>query len=60
MDEPITATAGCPATKITTTATGDVEIQCAKIAKHVTQGDAVHQGRLGAFPIRWADQPTDR
>lgn len=43
----------CSATKITLTATGDVEVRCAKPAGHVTAGDPQHEARLGAFPIRW-------
>ncbi|GAA3283822.1 hypothetical protein Dvina_01440 [Dactylosporangium vinaceum] len=43
----------CSATKTTTTATGDVEVRCTKIAKHVEQGEPVHEAKLGAFPIRW-------
>ena len=46
----------CTATKTTTTATGDVEVRCAKIPNHVRQGDPVHEVKLGAFPVRWRDE----
>ncbi|GAA4264116.1 hypothetical protein [Dactylosporangium darangshiense] len=49
------ATGTCPATKTTTTATGDIEVRCSKILKHVAQGDPVHEAKLGVFPIRWRD-----
>jgi hypothetical protein len=37
------------------TATGDIEVRCSKILKHVAQGDPVHEAKLGVFPIRWRD-----
>ncbi|WP_433221958.1 hypothetical protein ACQP00_22160 [Dactylosporangium sp. CS-047395] len=47
--------------KTTTTATGDVEVRRGKIARHIEQGDPVHEVKVGPFPIRWRaavpDQP---
>ncbi|MER7008475.1 hypothetical protein ABT297_36250 [Dactylosporangium sp. NPDC000555] len=45
--------ATCPATKTTTTATGDVEVRCTKPAGHAESGDPRHEARLGVFPVRW-------
>jgi hypothetical protein len=50
-----TSIEGCTATKTTTTATGDVEVRCAKITNHVAQGDPVHEAKMGVFPVRWRD-----
>jgi hypothetical protein len=43
----------CDATKMSLTATGDVEVRCAKPAGHVEAGDPQHEGRIGVFPVRW-------
>jgi len=45
----------CTATHDSPTANGDVEVRCAKPADHVDQGDVQHEGRVGAFPVRWTD-----
>ncbi|MEV8511438.1 hypothetical protein [Dactylosporangium sp. NPDC051484] len=50
----------CPATKTTTTATGDVAVRCAKPAGHVESGDPRHEARLGAFPVRWQESQAGR
>ena len=49
----------CPATKTTTTATGDVEVRCAKLADHPFAGDPQHEARLGVFPVRWLSVVQD-
>jgi len=43
----------CAAVKTTPTATGDIQVRCAKPADHVAHGDPQHEARLGAFPVRW-------
>ena len=43
----------CAATKLSPTATGDIEVRCAKPAGHVAAGDPQHEGKVGAFPVRW-------
>lgn len=45
----------CAATKLSPTATGDLETRCAKPLGHVERGDPDHEGRHGVFPIRWRD-----
>ncbi|WP_327008540.1 hypothetical protein OHA72_15565 [Dactylosporangium sp. NBC_01737] len=55
-----TSGATCGATKTTPTANGDIEVPCAKSAGHVERGDPVHEGRVGVFPVRWTDQPSDQ
>ncbi|MFG2045343.1 hypothetical protein [Dactylosporangium sp. NPDC048998] len=48
----------CTATKSTLTATGDLLVHCTKPAGHVAGGDPRHEAKVGAFPVRWTDQPT--
>ena len=50
---PGTPAATCAASKLTTTATGDVEVHCTKPADHAAHGDPQHEAKLGVFPIRW-------
>lgn len=45
----------CAATKFSPTATGDIEVRCAKEPDHVERGDDWHEGRVGVFPVRWRD-----
>ncbi|MEV6924189.1 hypothetical protein AB0M46_06710 [Dactylosporangium sp. NPDC051485] len=45
--------ANCPATKISPTATGDIEVRCTKPTGHVETGDPQHEAKLGVFPVRW-------
>lgn len=40
------------------TATGDVEVRCAKPADHLAGGDPQHEAKLGAFPVRWLEPAT--
>lgn len=48
----------CPATHTSPTAVGDVEVRCRKPAGHVEAGDPQHEGRIGAFHVRWREPPT--
>lgn len=48
----------CSATKTSPTAEGDVEVRCTKPAGHVDAGDEQHEGRVGAFPVRWREPAT--
>ncbi|HTJ39987.1 MAG TPA: hypothetical protein VL738_42860 [Dactylosporangium sp.] len=48
----------CSATHVSSTATGEVEVRCQKSAGHVEAGDPQHEGRVGAFHIRWRDEPS--
>jgi hypothetical protein len=45
----------CAATKLSPTATGDVEVRCAKAPGHVEAGDPEHKGWVRVFPVRWRD-----
>lgn len=51
----------CGATKLTPTATGDLEVRCAKTPDHVAAGDPVHEAWVQkVFPVRWREgqQPS--
>ncbi|MGI5245164.1 hypothetical protein [Dactylosporangium sp. CA-139066] len=50
----------CTATKTTTTATGDVEVRCAKPTGHASAGDPQHEAKLGVFPVRWRSAGDER
>ena len=45
----------CGKVKLRPTATGDVEVRCAKPAGHVEAGDPQHKGMTGLFPLAWTD-----
>jgi hypothetical protein len=48
----------CASTHVSPTATGDVTVRCRKPAGHVAAGDPQHEGKIGAFPVRWSDERT--
>jgi hypothetical protein len=51
----------CAATKLSPTATGDLEVSCAKKPGHVAAGDPVHEAWVQkVIPVRWRDdqQPS--
>jgi hypothetical protein len=43
----------CTSTKFSPTASGKVEVRCAKPADHLERGDLEHEGKVGVFPVRW-------
>lgn len=48
----------CPATHYSPTAVGDMLVHCNKPAGHVNaleERDRQHEGKVGAFPVRWRD-----
>ena len=45
----------CGAIHVSPTAVGDVEVPCKKPTGHVECGDPQHEGKVGAFPVRWRD-----
>lgn len=45
----------CNATHTSPTANGGIKVRCAKPAGHVALGDPRHEGKVGAFPVRWTD-----
>lgn len=44
----------CTSTHVSPTASGDVTVHCTKPAGHVEAGDPEHEGKVGAFPVRWS------
>jgi hypothetical protein len=47
----------CSAPHTSPTATGDLEVRCAKQPGHVAAGDPVHEAWVQkVFPVRWTDQ----